>query len=436
MKFLILTQYYPPEVGASQTRLAAFAQQLKEDGHSVEIVTAFPNYPKGAVFPEYRRRWLLSETYEGIRVHRTWIYASVGAGVKRILNYLSFSVTSFIGLLKSHRPDWIFVESPPPILALTALLAGKLWSVPVIVNVADLWPDSVSALGLMKQGKALKLLSSLEEFVYKHASIVNAVTEGIRSRLAEDKGVELARITFLPNGVDTNSYLPLAPDESLRRALGISASHIVLYIGTHGYAHGLEYVLDCARILGSEDIQFVFVGDGSEKSSLVQRARQLHLNNITFCDSVPARQVPRYLSLADCALVPQRKVELFRGNRPAKTLAIMACAKPVVFSGEGEGASLVRRARAGLVVSPENPKAMAVAIKRLTEDCSLREELGRNGRKYVCANFKWSDLISEWLDQLDLSAPSLTGFIRHLDDGNRSNLQETENAGRPFGSSD
>jgi colanic acid biosynthesis glycosyl transferase WcaI len=404
LKFLILTQYFPPEVGASQTRLAALAQQLKHCGHSVEIVTTFPNYPTGSIFPAYRRRWMVSETQDGILIHRTWIYASTGAGIKRIAGYLSFAATAFLGLWKCAKPDWIFVESPPPTLALTALLAAKLWRVPVIVNIADLWPDSISALGLIKQSTILNLLLALEAFVYKHATIVNAVTDGIRRRLIEEKKVDPARITFLPNGVDTDVFIPLPPNHALKHGLNIFASHIVLYAGTHGYAHALDHALDCAKILAADNIHFLFVGDGSEKARLMQRAKELHLTNVTFCDPVAPADIPQYLSMADCGLVPQKKIPLFEGNRPAKTFVIMACARPVVFSGQGEGAQLIEQAQAGLVVPPENPQAMAEAIRRIVASPALKRELGENGRDFVCKNLRWSVLIKNWLEELRISA--------------------------------
>jgi len=413
VKFLILTQYYPPEIGASQTRLPAFAKQLELRGHCVEVVTAVPNYPTGKIFPEYRKRWLLSEKCDGITVHRSWIYASSGTGFKRMLNYGSFAGTSLLAMGRVRKPDWIFVESPPPSLALSALLLGSLWRVPVIVNVADLWPDSARAMGLIRDGLFLRFLEKLERFVYGHARLVNAVTEGIRSRLIQDKGVAPAKVTFLPNGVDPELYRPLPPDESLKQQLQLSGSKVVLYAGTHGYAHDLEHVLDCARILSGQNIHFLFVGDGSEKLRLINRAHKLQLKNVTFSDPVAPNQMPRYFSIAECGLVPQRKLPLFDGNRPAKMFSVMASAKPIVFSGEGEGARLVSDARAGLQVSPEDPIAMAAAIREIMANPSLGRELGENGCEFVRSNFAWPALVRDWLEQLPVSNSLSTEFPRN-----------------------
>jgi colanic acid biosynthesis glycosyl transferase WcaI len=411
MKFLILTQYYPPEVGAAQTRLSALAQELVNQGHNTEVVTAFPNYPTGEVFPEYRNRWFHSEKIDGVTVYRTWVYASSGVGVRRVLNYGSFLATSLLGLYKASRPDWIFVESPPPCLALSAILASRVWGVPVIVNVADLWPDAICALGLMQDGFFLRRLEGLERFVYRRARFINAVTEGIRSRLIKAKGVAPDKVTFLPNGVDTDLYRPLPSDEGLLEELGLYGKRIVLYAGTHGYVHGLEHVLESARILRSEGIHFLFVGDGSEKPRLLRRSQELRLKNVTFLNPVPPSQIPRYCSISVCGLVTQRKVPLFEVNRPAKTFPMMACAKPIVFSGEGEGARLVAQARAGLVVTSEDPPALASAIRKISENAPLAQELGHNGRKFVQANLTWCALVPEWLEQLRVRDQSGISFL-------------------------
>ncbi|MGB7846865.1 MAG: glycosyltransferase family 4 protein, partial [Candidatus Acidiferrum sp.] len=237
---------------------------------------------------------------------------------------------------------------------------------------------------------------------------VNAVTRGIRRRLIEAKGVKPIKVTFLPNGVDTEFYRPLSVDESLKTRLGLAGKKIILYAGTHGYAHGLEHILDAAAMLKDEDIHFLFVGDGSEKSRLIRRVLELQLKNVTFSDPVPSSQMPSLLSISECGLVPQRKLPLFEGNRPAKTFSIMSCAKPVVFSGEGEGAQLVLDARAGYVVAPEDPAALVGAIRLIAGNPCLAREFGRNGREYVRANLTWEALVRDWLEQLRVSSELAT----------------------------
>jgi len=326
----------------------------------------------------------------------------MGAGVKRVLNYASFALAASVGLVKARRPDYLFVESPPLSSALPALLARALWKVPFIFNVSDLWPDTARELGVLKDGRLLGMVEQFERAVYQKAAYVNAVTEGIRTALIETKGVSRERVLFLPNGVDTEVYRPAEPDVLLARRLGLQDKKIVLYGGTHGYAHGLEYALHAARLLADEpDIHFLFLGDGSEKPSLTRLAHDLNLGNVTFLDPVPEREMVRFLSIALCGLVPQRDVPLFRGNRPAKMFSIMGCARPVVFAGRGEGATIVEQAGAGLVTTPEDAQSLVVAIQRLSRDPELAAILGRNGRKYVEERLSWRMNVRDWLAQLD-----------------------------------
>jgi glycosyltransferase involved in cell wall biosynthesis len=400
MRFLILTQYFSPETGAPQTRLSAFARELIRQGQCVEVVTAVPNYPRGRVFDGYRNRWNVCETIDGVRVHRTWVYASLGAGWKRAFSFASFAITSLWGLRKCVRPDWIFVESPPLTLVLPAILAARLWRVPVIMNVADLWPDSIRALGLARSALFLKVLETLEQFAYAQSDMISATSDGVRRSLVREKGVPASKILLLENGVDPDVFRPRTADEELKRTLGIQNQRIILFAGTHGLAQGLEHALAAARLLQNESIHFLFIGDGSAKASLVRLASQWHLRNVTFLPPVDPNDVARYFSIAECGLACQRDVALLEGNRPAKITSIMACGKPVVFAGKGEGARVVQNARAGIVVQPEDSLALANSIRGIIADPARAAEMGRNGRAFVEQHFTWDSLVRDWLRQV------------------------------------
>lgn len=414
MKFLIFTQYFAPEIGATPVRLAAVAKELRRNGHDVQVVTCMPNHPEGRIFPQYRGSLYSEETWEGIRIRRVWLYAATGAGFRRIANYASFAAASLLALFRSERPDAVFVETPPPTIAIPAVLAAWLWRTRLILNVADLWPDSVSALGLMRPGFALSALGALERWMYRKADFVNAITVGVGEVLTEKKGVPAGKLLFLPNGVDTATFRPQPPDPALKAVLGFSdADEIFVYCGTMGYAHALETILDAAELVrGQTGLQFLLIGTGSERPRLERMAAGKRLPNVRFHDPVPPEELPRYLAIAKAAIVSQRNVALFTGNRPAKLFPIMACAKAIVFSGRGEGAELVRSAGAGVVATPEDPQALVDAINMLSAESGLAAQLGGNGRRFVEQNYTWSRLVSRWL--ADLEGKCLTiGDERH-----------------------
>jgi glycosyltransferase involved in cell wall biosynthesis len=397
-----VTQYFPPEIGAPQVRLAAMARELVRLGHDVEVVTGLPNHPTGRIFPDYRGKFALTEEWEGIRVHRSWIYAATGAGWRRMLNYGSFALTSLVGLLQSKRPDYVFVESPPLFVSVPAWLMCLAWRRPFIFNVADLWPDSVRELGLMREGVMLRAAEWLEGWSYDRAIFVNAVTDGIREDLRTKKHVPERKLLFLPNGVDTDLFKPSEPDVELARSLGLEGKQVIVYAGTLGFAQGLDVGLAAMGAVREShpDARLVFIGDGSDRARLEKAARELRLDNVLFLPPNTPEYVARLYSFAVAGFAALKDLPLFEGARPSKIFPIMGCGRPVLYSGSGEGARLVQAADAGFITPPEDAPALATAIRALLDDPSLAARQGANGRAYVERELSWRALVSDWLVQL------------------------------------
>jgi len=408
MRFVILTQYFPPEIGGAQTRLKSLATELVRRGHQVEIVTSFPNYPKGEFFPGYQKGFYRRENWEGITLHRVWLYPAVGSGFKRLLNYVSFTLTSFFGLVRCKRPDYIFVESPPLFLSAPAWVMGLLWRSPFIFNVADLWPDVIVDQGFMKEGLIMRTLRGIESWSYRRAAYVNTVTEWIVKVLQDKKNVPPEKILFLPNGADTELFKARPPDESLLNRLGLSGKQIALWAGTLGFAHGIDNILGAAKLLEAShpDIHFLFVGSGSARAELIAQARSIALTNVTFLDPVPLSQIVHYYSICFCGLASLLSIPVYEGARPSKVFPVLASAKPLIFIGSGEGARLVESAEAGTVVPAGDPQALAETLARFASDPVLAAECGRNGRRFVEENLQWSAIVGNWLAQLE-SPPSV-----------------------------
>ena len=405
MRFLILTQYFPPEIGAPATRLMAVARELIAAGHKLEIVTCMPNYPSGRIFPEYRGCFYRFQDEDGIGIHRVWVYPSIGKGVTRILNYASFALTSLYGLARSHRPDYIIVESPPLSTTLAGHLAAIIWGCPFIMNVADLWPDSVEALHLMSgmTGRGfIRIARGLEAYVYRKALFVTAVTEGILQALADEKKVPHHKLLYLPNGVDTELFSVQPPDEELKRSLGLQGKRLITYAGTIGYAHGIGVAIEAASLISSrKDLHFLFIGDGSERARFVNEVTMRRLRNVTFLAPVPVSELPKYFSISLCGLVTLRDgIPLLASARPAKTLPILACGKPVVFCGGVHFPRIIRQEKLGLTVTHNDPTGLAEALCSLADNSTLTAELGENARRYALSTCKWSSLVTTWLSRL------------------------------------
>jgi len=402
MKLLLLTQYFPPEIGAAPTRLQNIVRELVRVGNEVEVVTGLPNYPLGRFFDGYEKTLYRKEVKDGVTIHRIWMFPALGGGPRRILNYVTFAVFSVWGLFRSRKPDFLFVESPPLILAVPGILFSWIWGVPSILNIADLWPDAAVDMGFMKKdGFFAKLTYALERWSYRRASYLNAVTDGIRQTLLETKRVPRCKVLFLPNGVDAALFQSQRVDAGLKERLGLQGKRIILWAGTLGGAHGLEYVLDAAdRLRNHPDIHFLFVGDGTVKPSLEEQSLRLRLTNVTFHPPVPFEQVPNFFSIAQAGLASLLPLPMHEGARPSKVFPVLASGKPLIFVGQGEAAQLVRDAKAGVVVPPGDPDALASAVLNLLADPRLLEELGGNGRTYVEKHFQWSQLIATWLERL------------------------------------
>lgn len=397
MHFLILTQYFPPEVGAPQVRLSALGRELVRRGHRVTVVTAMPNYPTGKVFPSYRRLWFKREKMEGFEVIRVFLYAGTGRGVARLLNYFSFALTSLWGALRTQKPDIVFVESPPLFLGITGWLAARWHRARLILNVSDLWPDSVEALGITSR-RTLAPIFALERFLYARAWLVCGTTRGIVRRLQENKRLPATKVLHLPNGADLELLSPRLKDQALLSKLAFGPElKVFLYAGTHGYAQGLDHVMETAATLKRPDVHFLFVGEGPDKARLQKFARERQLENVTFVSAQSLSQMPQYFSLATASLVPLIRADLFLDALPSKLIASLACGVAPIYCGDGEAADLLRLENCGLVVRPEDPVALQAAIERLSDDSVLCSTLARNARSLAEREFAWDRIIGCWL---------------------------------------
>lgn len=389
MKILFLTQYCPPEVGAPQNRIFEFAKQLKKFGHDITILTAMPNYPKGEIFDEYKGKKIVQEELDGIKIVRTSIYATKEKEfIKRLRNYLSFTFSSVLtGAKYIDKQDVIITESPPLFLGWSGYVLSKKKGAKFVFNVSDLWPESAVKLGVLHNKALIKMSTWLEEFCYRKAAAVTGQTKGIVDDIV-NRGFDKSKVHLVTNGVDTEFFKRENRDEEFRKEIGVENKFAICYAGIHGLAQGLETVIEAAEILkDNKDIQIVFIGDGPEKSKLIEMTEDKGLDNVTFLPVQQKPNMPRIIASMDTTVIPLKKLDLFKGALPSKMFEALSSELPIVLAVEGEAEKLINDAKAGITVEPENPQDIAQAILKLYNDEELRRTLGQNGRKYVIENY-------------------------------------------------
>jgi glycosyltransferase involved in cell wall biosynthesis len=400
MRILILTQYYTPEMGAPQNRLSDLARRLTIAGHTITVLTALPNYPRGEIFEGYEGHVLMEEQVEGLRVIRTWIYATKHKGfVQRLLNYFSFVCTSFaLGIWKVGQQDVVVVESPPLFLGISALLLSRLKRAKLVFNVSDLWPESAVAMGILRNRTLIRLSTWLEEFLYRQSHLITGQTQGIIDNIRVR--VRGNKVFLITNGVNVETFLSASTSsqaDEVRKEFGLEEKFVIGYAGLHGLAQGLETIIHAASLLTQhQDLLFAFFGEGPEKEKLVRLSADAHLTNIRFYPTQPASRMSELISTFDIAIIPLKRLDLFKGALPSKIFEAMAGAVPIIASIDGEARALVEKARAGICIEPENPQAMADAIVQLYNDPSYRKTLGENGRRYVIEHYNRRSIAEEF----------------------------------------
>lgn len=386
MNILYLTQYFPPEIGATQTRAYEMASNLVRFGHNVTVMTEIPNHPLGIFFEGYKSAFKSIEYINGIKVVRSWVYTNpVKRFYSRMLFYTSYTATTIINSIRlKDRYDLVFATSPPLFVGLAGFIISRMRKVPFVFEVRDLWPESAVVLGELKNPYFIKSSKAIAELLYRKAEKIIAVTGGIHKHLLSKSYIRKEKIHLIPNGANTRLYKPGKKDAQLLKNLGINPSHfLVLYAGLHGLIHGLEAVIRAAHILKDKGVSFVFIGDGVKKRDIMALARSYFLKNVFFMDSVPEMLLTRYIQSCDAGIATTIRSELCKGSLPVKMFSYMACEKPVVLSVDGEAREIIEKANAGIYAEPENPEDIARAILTLKHNPRLCKEMGKNGRKYV-----------------------------------------------------
>jgi len=380
VKILIVTQWYDPE---PTFKGQLFAKALVDKGHEVEVITGFPNYPGGKIYEGYRVNFHVKQIINGVKVHRVPLYpAHDSSAIKRVVNYISFAVSSCLcGLFTVSKPDVIYSYHPPLTTALSATLISMFRRAPLVVDIQDLWPDTLAATGMLNNKKILSLVGVFCKFVYNRASKVVVLSPGFKNRLIE-RGVPESKIEVIYNWCDEESL-----ERGVKTALRLpdNGRLNLLFAGNLGNAQGLPEIINAAKILHSKqvNVNIVFLGTGIAKDKAMQQVDELPIDNVYFLPRVPMQEVGDILKKADILLVHLTDDELFSITIPSRTQAYMRVGKPIVMGVNGDAADLIKQAKAGVSCKANNASSLADAVNTIVNKSAKELDImGNNAFEY------------------------------------------------------
>jgi glycosyltransferase involved in cell wall biosynthesis len=402
MHIVFLTHYFPPEVNAPASRTYENAKQWVKKGHKVTVITCAPSHPKGIVYPGYVNKLRQWDEKDGIRVLRIKTYLGPNKGFfKRIANYVSYMVSAIVMCRFVKNVDLVVSTSPQFFCGLSGFFVSRIKRCPWVLEIRDLWPESIIAVGAIKQRTIINILESIETFMYKKADHVVSLTHAFKRHIA-GRGKSPDQISIITNGADLVQFQELGKDNSVRREYGLEGKFVASFIGTHGMAHALDTVLRAATLLADrEDVVFLLVGDGAERETLLKSKNDLALDNIIMVPQQEKKRMPEFIAASDACMVLLRKSDLFKTVIPSKIFEAMAMARPIILGVEGESQAIIEKGRCGLCIEPENEKQLVDAFLKLAEDDKLYRELAENGKRFVRQFYDREKLAFNYLELLE-----------------------------------
>jgi glycosyltransferase involved in cell wall biosynthesis len=404
---LFLTHYFLPETNAPANRVLELAREWVRLGHRVTVVTSAPNHPTGKLHPGYQNRLLFRETVDGIDVIRLWTFLAANEGfVLRTTNYVSFMVSAALQSFRLPKPDVVVSTSPQFFCGLAGYAVSRMKGKPWALEIRDLWPESIVAVGAMKNKTAIAALEGLERWAYRKADRIVTVTDSFVGHVADHGGAR-NKIHVVKNGVDLATFTGSADDSAFRAAHGLTGKFVAAYVGTHGMAHQLESILEAAALTRDDPrIAYLMVGGGAERARLLALRDAQKLTNVVMLDQQPRSDMPVIWSASDVSLVLLRKSPLFETVIPSKMFEAMGMRRPMILGVRGEALSLMTDAGSGIGIDPGNATELAAAVRQLASDPALVTRLGDSGRSFVEAHFDRTVLARRYLDILSEITPA------------------------------
>ena len=398
MRILFITHNFPPEVNAPASRTYEHCKEWVKRGAEVTVITAAPNFPQGKVYDGYKNKLWQEENIDGIRVIRVWTYIVANKGfVRRTLDFISFSVSSFLAGL-FVKTDIIVATSPQFFTALSGRTLHFWKRKPWIMEVRDLWPESIKTVGAMNDNLFIKYFEWEEKRCYKSAKKIVVVTDSFKEILTK-RGIDPNKIVVVKNGVSKDLFHPVPKDEALVEEMGLKGKKIIGYIGTHGMAHKLDFVLECAKSLENTDYHFILIGGGARRKELLELKDKLGCKNVTMIPPIPKKEVKKYISILDVSLINLRKKPLFKTVIPSKIFENAAMGIPILMGVEGEAQKLIENYNAGICYEPENKEDFCQKLEKIM-DPAIYESCKKGGMR-LAEDFDRTHLADILLDVIE-----------------------------------
>ena len=407
MRIVFFTHYFPPEGNAPASRTWDHVVRWARAGHDVTVITCAPSVPNGVVYEGYNNRlWPQKEQLENVTVLRTWTWIAANAGgAKRILNFVSYLVSAVLTFLFfCRRPHVIVATSPQFFCGWAGVIASYLKWTRFVLEIRDIWPESIVTVGAMKRGIITRILEVLEKWMYRSASHIVAVGQGYRDNILAKVNVP-DRISVVTNGVDPQQFQPRDKSPEFLASHNLQGRFVCAYVGTIGMAHGLDVTIRAARLLKEKnrhDIVFCLVGDGAKREELESAAAREGVTDLVrFTGRLDKSEMPAVLASADCLLIHLRKTDLFETVIPSKIFEAMAMQRPLIMGVRGESADIVRQGGSGIDMEPDNETELVQAVVRLQDDRAFYQSLCQSSRQFVTENYSRDVLAARFLQILE-----------------------------------
>lgn len=405
MHILIVTHYFEPDSGAAAVRLSRLARLLQARGHQITVLTTLPHFPVGQIKEGYRGKLFHIEDRDGIRVIRSWLWATPSKKIsRRLISQNTFMLTAAIRGMGLQKPDVVLVEAQPIFTGLAGRWISAIKGAPFVLNISDLWPDHLLSIGVISETHLIyRAARRLVDNTYHASSHIVAMSQGWADRIADYIGRD-EKISVIHNGVDLERLRPHIDDRDFRAQYGLGDKKLVSFIGTFATQYDIDGMLEVTRaFVNREDVLFVFIGAGTQGADLKMRMEQGEFPNVSMIDWIDHADIPAAWSATHIAFWTMHKHPLYDGTIPAKLYETLACGVPVCAAHGIEGARMVADSDCGVIVAPADIAGLIHAIADLIDDESRLAHYAKSARAYA-ENHLSAQIVAEKYEQILIQA--------------------------------